>query len=86
MTLRLAVATFFALVFVLCLSCMNKTEAQRSSTPDVRYPGWCTNTAKRSVDLIGLMSGGPPKDGIPAIDRPTFVSITEARRATILRS
>ncbi|MEM8484686.1 MAG: DUF3179 domain-containing protein [Bacteroidota bacterium] len=37
-------------------------------------PGWETNTAKRSIELDELMSGGPPKDGIPAIDNPSFVS------------
>jgi len=77
--LRLAVTALLTLAAVLCLSCTNKTEAQLSSTPDVRYPGWRTNTAKRSIDLSELMSGGPPRDGIPAIDRPKFVSITEAR-------
>ena len=37
-----------------------------------------TNFDKRSVDLSEIMSGGPPKDGIPAIDRPRFVSAAAA--------
>jgi hypothetical protein len=32
----------------------------------------------RSVELSEIMSGGPPKDGIPAIDEPSFVSLAEA--------
>lgn len=30
------------------------------------------------VDLDEIMSGGPPKDGIPAIDKPQFISPEEA--------
>ena len=35
---------------------------------------WRTDLSKRSIDLSELRRGGPPKDGIPAIDRPKFVS------------
>jgi hypothetical protein len=31
--------------------------------------GWNTNTAKRTIDLNELISGGPGKDGIPAINK-----------------
>jgi hypothetical protein len=33
-----------------------------------------TDFSKRSIDLDDIMSGGPPKDGIPSIDDPRFVS------------
>jgi hypothetical protein len=33
-----------------------------------------TDFALRSVNLEEIISGGPPKDGIPAIDHPTFVA------------
>lgn len=33
-----------------------------------------TDFSKRTVDLSEIESGGPPKDGIPAIDRPRFES------------
>ncbi len=42
--------------------------------------GWKTNLEKRSIDLSELMSGGPPKDGIPAIDSPKFVGVSEATK------
>lgn len=37
-----------------------------------------TDFDKRSVDLREIMSGGPPKDGIPAIDAPKFVAAAQA--------
>lgn len=37
-----------------------------------------TDFAKRTVELSEIESGGPPKDGIPAIDRPSFVKTNEA--------
>jgi len=37
-----------------------------------------TDFDNASVDLSEIMSGGPPRDGIPAIDSPSFVSIDEA--------
>ena len=39
---------------------------------------WKTDWSKRSIDLDELMSGGPPKDGIPSISHPHFVSIAKA--------
>jgi len=37
-----------------------------------------TDFGKRTVALEEIQSGGPPKDGIPAIDRPRFVTLEEA--------
>ncbi|MDH3232589.1 MAG: DUF3179 domain-containing protein [Alphaproteobacteria bacterium] len=34
--------------------------------------------SKHSVDLGEIFSGGPPRDGIPAIDKPAFVTAKEA--------
>lgn len=34
---------------------------------------------KHSVPLNEILSGGPPKDGIPAIDDPKFTSVEEAQ-------
>jgi hypothetical protein len=38
-----------------------------------------TDFARRTVELGEIQSGGPPKDGIPAIDRPRFVSPEAAK-------
>lgn len=37
-----------------------------------------TDGVKHSVPLNEILSGGPPKDGIPSIDDPKFLSIKEA--------
>jgi Protein of unknown function (DUF3179) len=39
--------------------------------------GWKTNFAKRLVPLEEFQAGGPPKDGIPAIDAPHFTLARE---------
>lgn len=39
-----------------------------------------TDFSRHAVDLREIVSGGPPKDGIPPIDRPAFVSPAEADR------
>ncbi|MGF1670569.1 MAG: DUF3179 domain-containing protein [Balneolaceae bacterium] len=39
---------------------------------------WSTNTNKKNIDLNELMRGGPPKDGIPSIDNPKFITSGEA--------
>ncbi len=41
---------------------------------------WRTDFSKHSVPLEEIVSGGPPKDGIPAIDRPRFESVRAANR------
>jgi Protein of unknown function (DUF3179) len=40
--------------------------------------GWKTDFSRRSVPLAEFQSGGPPKDGIPAVDRPTFAPLAHA--------
>ncbi|WP_193371621.1 DUF3179 domain-containing protein [Pelagibius marinus] len=37
-----------------------------------------TDFSKASVPFDEILSGGPPKDGIPAIDDPRFVAVAEA--------
>ncbi len=41
---------------------------------------WRTDFSKHTVPLDEIVSGGPPKDGIPPIDRPTFVRVPDADR------
>ena len=55
-----------------------------SPSPDtgrlrVSTSGWDTDFTKASVDLAEFLGGGPPKDGIPAVEVPTYESITAAR-------
>jgi hypothetical protein len=37
-----------------------------------------TDFSKHTVNYNEILSGGPPKDGIPAIDQPRFVSVGDA--------
>ena len=39
---------------------------------------WETDFSKSSVDFDEIMSGGPPRDGIPPLDEPTFNTAEEA--------
>ncbi len=39
---------------------------------------WNTNWNLHSIDYADILSGGPPRDGIPSIDDPQFISIEEA--------
>lgn len=49
-----------------------------------KYEGWSkTDFSKSTIDFSEILSGGPPKDGIPSIDKPAFVA---ARDDTELQS
>ncbi len=44
-----------------------------------KLQGWAkTDFSKSSVDLGEILSGGVPKDGIPSIDAPKFLSVSKA--------
>lgn len=58
--------------------------ANRGGGPDPVTRSWLrewprTDFSKHSVELSEIFSGGPPKDGIPAIDRPHFIAMDKAR-------
>ncbi|WP_205410844.1 DUF3179 domain-containing protein [Salaquimonas pukyongi] len=42
------------------------------------WENWKTDFSKSNIPLSEVVSGGPPKDGIPAIDDPKFVAAGEA--------
>ncbi len=46
--------------------------------PETEKPVQVTNNIKHSIDLDEIVSGGPPKDGIPSINNPKFESVTAA--------
>ena len=70
----------FVASLAFCLSLAACAAAQTSGEAAVVLGGeaWATDTSKRAIDLAELQAGGPPKDGIPAIDDPRFVSAEEA--------
>jgi hypothetical protein len=46
--------------------------------PPARGSEFKTDFSKHTVPYREILSGGPPKDGIPAIDKPKFVVVNEA--------
>ncbi len=46
------------------------------------WENWKTDFSKTNIDISEIISGGPPKDGIPAVDKPKFISIEEASALT----
>ncbi len=54
--------------------------AQSGQSPPPSAGEWRTDFSRHSVPLEEILSGGPPKDGIPAIDRPTFETPRAADR------
>jgi hypothetical protein len=46
--------------------------------PEGAEAEFATDFAKHSVPYSDILSGGPPKDGIPAIDAPSFVGVEAA--------
>lgn len=47
--------------------------------PPGAHRSFQTDFSRATVDYGEIVSGGPPKDGIPSIDAPQFVSIENAR-------
>jgi hypothetical protein len=53
--------------------------AQATGSPAQWKSEWPnTDFSKTSIDYTEILSGGPPKDGIPSIDDPDFVPVIEA--------
>ena len=57
------------------LACLGPVMAQEQF-PRGEFP--LTDFKKSSINLDELLSGGPPRDGIPSIDKPHFVSVSQA--------
>lgn len=44
-----------------------------------RAEGWTkTDFTRTSIDYAEILSGGPPRDGIPSIDNPIFIPVAKA--------
>lgn len=54
--------------------------APEAGSVDFDTAAWSTDFSRATVPLEEFASGGPGKDGIPAIDRPRFVGIAAAER------
>ncbi len=68
--------------FVLVFSVLIGLSTAAAANPEFwRSEGWETNFDKTAIDLGEIMSGGPPRDGIPPIDEPRFVPAAKAELA-----
>ena len=56
----------------------NFEEALREAGLSTR--GWKTDFSRHTVPFTEILSGGPPRDGIPPIDEPKFIGFEEADR------
>lgn len=43
--------------------------------PPFRTRGFTTDFSRRTIEWSSILSGGPPKDGIPAVDNPQYEAI-----------
>ncbi|MBI4988839.1 MAG: DUF3179 domain-containing protein [Rhodocyclales bacterium] len=77
MASRLSRAAIAIVVFTAALLAAASVRAQLAVEDRQSWPK--TDFAKRTVDLAEIQFGGPPKDGIPAIDRPRFDTASQAR-------
>lgn len=57
---------------------VDRNGALNDQVPSATKEIMVTDGVKHSVPLDAIIGGGPPKDGIPSIDNPKFVSIREA--------
>ena len=55
-----------------------EADAARQRFESLLRASWATDFTRATISLDEIMTGGPPKDGIPAIDDPTFESIANA--------
>ncbi|MCR9120858.1 MAG: DUF3179 domain-containing protein [Phyllobacteriaceae bacterium] len=61
-----------AALAALFFSGMMMTQSAHADPIRWSMEGWATDFEKSSVDLARILSGGPPRDGIPSIDNPVF--------------
>ena len=53
------------------------TPGPADAPPRLLTLGWATDFSKHSVPFSEIMSGGPPRDGIPPIDNPKYIDVAD---------
>jgi len=64
---------------VLALIALTAATAAVADAVSWRRAGWKTDFGKATVPLGEIISGGPPRDGIPPIDQPLFRSARDVK-------
>jgi len=66
-------------IALLAALCLALSVLSAAAEPDRwRAEGWRTDFSRSNIDFATIMSGGPPKDGIPPIDDPNFFPVSDA--------
>jgi hypothetical protein len=73
---------FLLPLILLIFSCGSKDEVSAENADNRPFRNFTTDFSNSLVKLDEIFSGGPPKDGIPAIDNPQFIGISEANQTT----
>ena len=55
-----------------------QAERARSKYENLLRASWDTDFTRTTISFDEIMTGGPPKDGIPSIDDPQFESVSDA--------
>jgi len=68
-----------SLALVLGLAVLSIAQANPLTRMSWKMEWRKTDFSKTSIDLAEILSGGPPKDGIPSIDKPSFIPVSEVK-------
>jgi len=74
-----SVARAVAAAIGLVAALVSVVPASAAPSPEWRIEWPRTDFGKAAVPFHEILSGGPPKDGIPSIDRPTFVPVAAVK-------
>jgi hypothetical protein len=78
-TSLIAAVSALSLLIVLAASgCGDPSADDRPGDLKDATSGWDTDWSRHTVPYNELLSGGPPRDGIPSIDEPGFISPAKA--------
>lgn len=68
-------------VLLLIAVILTSVASSVAASPETwRREGWKTDFLKATVPFGDFMDGGPPKDGIPSIDKPQFEAVATVKR------
>lgn len=71
----------FAAIAVLSICAMGFSAVEVIASPERwKSQGWKTDFEQANVPLTEILSGGPPRDGIPSIDDPAFEPVSRVTR------
>ena len=67
-------------IILLLFSCESNAEVAEGIPKNRPFDEFITDFSNSTVPLEEILSGGPSKDGIPAVDNPQFIRIEEANK------